>query len=62
MSRYTIYYSTRQIMYKDFAARWAKWAAAEDLTAEQRRGVSVFFKTIAVRFGLVREFRELGVI
>lgn len=62
MSRYTIYYNTRQQMYRDLATRWAAWASAEDLTIEQRKGVAVFFKAIAVRFGLVREFKDLGVI
>lgn len=62
MSRYVCYYSGRKGMYRDLAARWAKWAETSNLTEEQKRGVSMFFKAIARRFGLINEFREIGVI
>lgn len=62
MSRYVCYYSGRKSMYRDMAVKWMKWAATSDLTDDQRRGVSLFFRSIAVRFGLIREFREIGVI
>ena len=62
MSKYTIYYSTRKDMYRNLALRWAKWAAGSNLTDKEAEGVSMFFKSIAVRFGLVNEFKELGVI
>jgi hypothetical protein len=62
MSRYTYYYNTRQIMYRELATRWSKWAATASLTEEQNRGASMFFKSIAIRFGLIKEFREIGVI
>jgi hypothetical protein len=62
MSKYTIYYSSRKIMYRDLATRWAKWAADSNLTEEQNRGVSMFFKAIAKRFGLIKEFRDIGVL
>ena len=62
MSRYTIYYSSRKDMYRTLAVRWSRWAAGINLTDSEREGVSMFFKSIAVRFGLVREFREIGVI
>jgi hypothetical protein len=32
------------------------------LTPDEVKGTSKFFKDIAVRFGLITEFRELGVI
>lgn len=62
MSRYSIYYSTRKSMYRELAARWIKWAADSNLTERELEGVALFFKSIAVRFGLVNEFREIGVI
>lgn len=62
MSKYTIYYSTRKTMYRDLATRWIKWAATSNLTEKELEGVAMFFKSIAIRFGLVTEFREIGVI
>jgi hypothetical protein len=62
MSSYTVYYSSRKDMYKNLAVRWSKWAADSNLTVSERKGVAMFFKSIAVRFGLVNEFREIGVI
>ena len=62
MSKYTIYYSTRKSMYRDLATRWIKWAADSNLTEKELEGVAMFFESIAIRFGLITEFRELGVI
>ena len=62
MSKYVIYYSTHKDMYRSLASRWARWAETSELTEQETEGVAMFFKTIAVRFGLVKEFRELGVI
>jgi hypothetical protein len=62
MSKYVIYYSGRKYMYRDMAARWIKWAETADLADEQRLGVALFFKSIGRRFGLINEFREIGVI
>ena len=62
MSRYTIYYSTRQDMYRKLAQQWKNWADEADLSAEQLRGMSLFFKHTGTRFGLIEEFREIGVI
>lgn len=62
MSRYTRYYSTRQSMYKELAVRWKKWSIAANLTELELRGVSMFFRSIGKRFGLLTEFKEIGVI
>lgn len=62
MSRYTIYYGTQQIAYKKLAIRWKRWSETANLSEREREGMSKFFKDIAVRFGLVREFRDIGVI
>ena len=62
MSKYTTYYNSRQQQYKDFAINWAKVTSSMELTERQRRGMALFFKPIARRFGLVKEFRDIGVI
>jgi hypothetical protein len=49
-------------MYREMAARWAKWSSAANLTDDQRKGMALFFKSIGRRFGLINEFREVGVI
>jgi hypothetical protein len=62
MSRYVHYYNTRQIMYKDMATRWKRWSANLDLSELEVEGVSMFFRSIGKRFGLLTEFKEIGVI
>ena len=62
MSNYVRYYNKNQKNYRELAERWAKWAKNVSLTSDEIRGTSKFFYDIAVRFGLVTEFRELGVV
>ena len=62
MSNYVLYYNKNQKVYRELAERWARWASTVQLTQDEIRGTAKFFKDIAVRFGLVTEFRELGVI
>lgn len=62
MSNYVRYYNKNQKIYRELAERWAKWSKTTTLTADEVRGTSKFFKDIAVRFGLIGEFREIGVI
>lgn len=62
MSRYTNYYNTRQTMYRDLAVRWIKWSATSELTEKELKGIAMFFKPIARRFGLITEFRDIGVL
>lgn len=62
MSKYVRYYNKNQKTYRELAERWAKWFKTTTLTPEEVRGTSKFFKDIAVRFGLVGDFREIGVI
>lgn len=62
MSKYVQYYNKNQQVYRELAERWARWAKTAVLTADEIKGTSKFFYDIAVRFGLVNEFRELGVI
>ena len=62
MSKYVRYYNSHQIFYKNLAERWLKWAETAELTTSEIEGIKKFFYTIAKRFGLIREFRELGII
>ena len=62
MSEYVIYYSARKEMYREFATRWSRWAQTAELTELEISGMAKFFTTIARRFGLITEFREIGVI
>lgn len=62
MSRYTIYYSSRKDMYIKLATRWKAWADARSLEADQVRGMALFFRHVGTRFGLLTEFKAIGVI
>lgn len=62
MSKYVIYYSTRKSMYQELAFAWKTWAENACLTDEQLTGMSLFFRHLGRRFGLIRTFREIGVI
>ena len=62
MSRYVIYYNTRQHMYRELASTWKAWADGSNISETQRIGMSFFFRHIGKRFGLITEFAELGVI
>ena len=62
MSKYTIYYDRRQTMYRDLAKAWKEWTDGSDLSDYQVRGMSLFFRQIGKRFGLINEFKELGIL
>lgn len=62
MSKYTTYYDTRQEMYRKLAETWKSWADGSELSESQQRGMSLFFRHIGRRFGLINEFKEIGVI
>ena len=62
MSKYTIYYDHRQYMYRDLARAWNEWADGSELPDYQVKGMKLFFRQIGKRFGLITEFKELGVI
>jgi hypothetical protein len=49
-------------MYKDLAINWSKFAEYIELTDYQRKGMALFFKPIARRFGLVKDFKNIGVL
>lgn len=62
MSRYTYYYKLNQNHYKRLAINWKCWADTSALTEKDKKGMAKFFKPIARRFGLISEFRNIGVI
>lgn len=62
MSKYTIYYNTRQHMFRELARQWKAWAEGTQLSENQVRGMAVFFRHIGKRFGLINEFKDIGVI
>ena len=62
MSRYVCYYSARKNFYRELAERWCSWAATANLTDAEITGISKFFYGLARRFGLISEFREMGII
>ena len=62
MSNYVIYYNTRQHMYRELAQHWKSWADNSGISETQRIGMSLFFRHIGKRFGLINEFKGIGVI
>ncbi len=62
MSNYVRYYNRRQDMYRKLAEQWKAWADDSTLSDSQLKGMSLFFKYIGRRFGLIQEFRDIGVI
>ena len=62
MSKYTMYYKTRQNTYRDLAVKWHRWSVDADLTFAELDGIAKFFYPIAKRFGLIKEFKDIGII
>lgn len=62
MSRYTMYYVSKQQQYRDLALSWSEIVKTLNLNETQRKGMAIFFKAIAKRFGLVQEFKNLGIL
>jgi hypothetical protein len=62
MSKYVCYYSARKIFYREMAEKWCRWRATAELTQTESEGIAKFFWQLARRFGLIGEFRELGII
>jgi hypothetical protein len=57
-----MYYIAKQKQYKDFATNWAKFTSTMDLSERQKRGMALFFKPIARRFGLTKDFKDIGIL
>ena len=57
-----LYYSVHKDAYRDFAVKWAKWSETAKLTPTETEGIAKFFLPVGKRFGLIKEFRQLGII
>lgn len=62
MSKYTTYYNNRQQMFRELAISWSIFALARHLPDIQMKGMKIFFRSIGKRFGLLTDFKKLGVI
>lgn len=62
MSKYTVYYKTKQNAYRELATKWSRWSATTDLTSEELDGIAKFFYPIAKRFGLIKEFKDINIL
>jgi len=62
MSKYVRYYNTRQDAYRTLATMWANWMKTAQPAPAELEGVSKFFTHIGKRFGLISEFKKLGII
>ena len=62
MSKYVCYYSARKVFCRELAEKWSKWAETASLTKTETEGIAKFFYKLGRRFGLIGEFRELGII
>jgi hypothetical protein len=49
-------------MFRDLAITWKSWAEDAHLDESQLRGMAIFFRHIGKRFGLINEFKDIGVI
>ena len=50
------------MMYRDLAVNWAIFALSRKLPDYQMQGMALFFRPIARRFGLTKDFKNIGVI
>lgn len=62
MSNYVRYYNKNQNLYRHFATMWVEWSKTTELSEIVIHGISNFFKPAAKRFGLITEFRQLGIL
>ncbi len=62
MSKYVRYYNTRQNAYRTLATMCANWVESAHPTKAELEGVTKFFTHIGKRFGLISEFKKLGII
>lgn len=62
MSKYVKYYNERQDAYRTLATMCTNWVEATRPSAAELEGVTKFFSHVGKRFGLISEFKKLGVI
>lgn len=62
MSYYVSYYNANRKLYKTLAECWVERANSSCLSQAERDSVTKFFRKKATRFGLVQDFRRIGVL
>lgn len=62
MSKYTMYYNKNKKLYLNFANSFTNLVNTSAIPEENKRGLKLFFRPIARRFGLITEFKDLGVL
>lgn len=62
MSYYTEYYNKNRSLYLTLAECWVNQTNLTRVTDEDKLTISKFFLKKAIRFGLVQEFKSLGII
>ncbi len=62
MSKYVQYYNDRQDACRTLVTQYMNWLESENMEPQELPEVVGFFTKVAKRFGLIREFRQRGVI
>ena len=62
MKLYNIYRIKDKQKARDCAIKWQHWASKHNLSFFEMVEWTTYFYTLARKFGLVREFRENGII
>lgn len=62
MSKYVKYYNERQDSYRTLATMCINWIEATSPSPAELEGVTKFFGHVGKRFGLISEFKKLGVM
>ena len=62
MSKYVQYYNDRQEACRTLATQYKNWVESENMEPQELSEFVGFFTKVAKRFGLIREFKQRGVI
>ena len=62
MSKYVKYYSSRQDSYRTLATMCSNWIKSENPSEEEIIGITKFFSCVGKRFGLISEFKKIGIL
>jgi hypothetical protein len=62
MSKYVKYYSSRQDSYRTLATMCSNWIKSENPSEEEIIGITKFFSCVGKRFGLIGEFKKIGIL
>lgn len=62
MSKYVKYYNERQGAYRTLATMCINWIEATQPSEEEVIGIIKFFSCVGKRFGLISEFKKIGIL